>query len=95
MIADGGFSAEKAVRSGKARMVVLAEDASDNTKKQFQDICSYRKIPVIVYADKDRLGHAVGKELRSVIAVLDGGFAAAIEKKVRELKQTEAIEWQK
>ena len=94
MIADGGFSAEKAVRSGRAHLVVLAEDASDNTKKHFNDMCSYRHISVITYADKESLGHAIGKEQRSVAAVLDAGFAAAIMKKWK-MNLTEAVEWQK
>ena len=34
-IASGEFAAEKAVKTGKARLIIVAEDASDNTKKKF------------------------------------------------------------
>ena len=94
-IADGGFSAEKSVKSGRACLVVLAADASENTRKQFQDMCSYYHVPVRIYGEKETLGHAIGKELRSVIAVLDPGFANAIEKQIKQMEQTEAVEWQK
>ena len=30
-IASGEFAAEKAVKIGKARLIIVAEDASDNT----------------------------------------------------------------
>ena len=32
---SGEFSTEKAVKTGKARLVVVSEEASDNTKKMF------------------------------------------------------------
>ena len=38
-IASGEFAAEKAVKTGKARLIIVAEDASDNTKKKFSDMC--------------------------------------------------------
>ena len=34
---SGEFATEKAVKSFKACLVIVAEDASDNTKKLFQD----------------------------------------------------------
>ena len=34
----GEFSTEKAVKEGKAYLVVVAQDASDNTKKKFKNI---------------------------------------------------------
>ena len=37
--ASGEFMTESEVKSGRATLVVVAEDASDNTKKKFQDIC--------------------------------------------------------
>ena len=33
--ASGEFSTEKAVKSGKAHLVIVSEEASDNTKKMF------------------------------------------------------------
>ena len=34
-VVSGEFSTEKAVKEGKASLVIVAEDASDNTKKLF------------------------------------------------------------
>ena len=42
---SGEFSTEKALKDGKAAMVIVAEDASENTKKHFSAMCSYRNIP--------------------------------------------------
>ena len=42
-VASGEFSTEKEVKEGKAHLVIVAGDASDNTKKHFRDICSFMK----------------------------------------------------
>jgi len=83
-IASGEFQTETAVKSGEAKLVLVAEDASDNTKKLFHDKCSFYQIPVIVYGEKEELGAAIGKEYRASIAVLDDGFANAVQKKLNE-----------
>ena len=75
-IASGEFAAEK------ARLIIVAEDASDNTKKKFSDMCKYYQVPFACYSQKELLGHGIGKEFRASLAVLDGGFAKAIEKQL-------------
>ena len=60
--------------------MIVAEDASENTKKKFQNMCEYYKVPIRFYGDKDTLGHAMGKQFRASLAVLDEGFAKGIRK---------------
>lgn len=82
-IASGEFSTEKAVKSGKASLVIVAEDASDNTKKMFQNMCTYYKVPIYFFGEKAQLGHAMGREIRASMALLDKGLADAIEKQLK------------
>ena len=77
---SGEFCTEREVESGRAALVIVAEDASDNTKKKFQNMCEYYKVPIYFYEDKDTLGHAMGKQFRASLAVLDEGFAKGIRK---------------
>ncbi len=79
-IASGEFQTEKAVKSGLARMVILSADASGNTKKKFHNMCDWYHVPVIELAGKETLGHCFGKTERSSAAVIDDGFAAAVQK---------------
>lgn len=79
-VVSGEFSVEKAVRSGKAYLVVVAEDASANTRKHFTDMCTYYKLPLVFTGTKETLGHAIGCEVRASVAVTDSGFAQSIEK---------------
>lgn len=77
---SGEFSTEKEVKTGYAELVIVAGDASDNTKKKFQNMCDFYEVPIYFYADKDTLGHAMGKEFRASLAVTDSGFAKGIMK---------------
>ncbi len=77
---SGEFSTEKAVKDFTAELVIVAEDASDNTKKKFKNMCDFYEVPVYFYGDKDTLGHAMGKEFRASLAVTDEGFAKGIRK---------------
>ena len=85
-LGSGEFSTEKAVKEGDAALVIVAADASDNTKKQFRNMCEYYKVPFHCFAEKDTLGHAIGKEFRASVAVKDAGMAKAIEKHLRVLE---------
>lgn len=83
-IASGEFAVQNAVKSGGAFLVVVADDASANTKKLFTDKCSYYNVPIEFYSDKEGLGHALGYEVRTSLAVLDPGFADSLIKKFKE-----------
>lgn len=87
-IISGEGSCEKAIKSGRIYLVVVTEDASDNTKKKFNNMCSYRNIEIRCFGEKDKLGRCIGKKIRSVIAVADNGFAEHI----RELIDNRGIE---
>lgn len=83
-VVSGEFSTEKAVKSKKACLVILASDASGNTRKHFSDMCAYRNIALCIYGNKEELGHAIGKEMRASFAVTEKGFADAIRKRIEE-----------
>ena len=85
---SGEVMTESETKSGKAKLVIVARDASDNTKKKFRDMCKFYRVPICFYGDKDTLGHAMGKEFRASLAILDEGFADGIQ---RELKNREDI----
>lgn len=83
-LVSGEFMTEKTVKEGKASLVVVGTDASDNTKKMFTDMCVYRDIPIRFYGLKEELGKAIGKEMRASVAVTDPGMAANIIKHLEE-----------
>lgn len=85
---SGEFMTEREIKTGRAALVIVAEDSSENTKKKFRDMCEFYKVTICFYGDKDTLGHAMGKEFRASLAVLDEGFAKGIQKQLRTDHET-------
>ena len=82
-LVSGEFAAREAVRKKTAALIIVANDASDNTKKKFRNMCEFYEVPIYFYKDKDTLGHAMGKEMRASLAVLDEGLAKGILKHIK------------
>ena len=70
-----GDMVEKIVKSGGAYLLIVAEDTSEGSKKNYKDMCNFYHVPLFFYATKEQLGHCIGKEIRACVAVTDEGFA--------------------
>lgn len=66
------------LKKGKLNLVIVAGDASNNTKKLFNDKSSYRKVNYVELSTKSDLGVSIGKDSRAVIGIKDIGFANKI-----------------
>ena len=87
-LVSGEFMTEKAVKGRKAHLVIVSEEESDNTKKKFKNMCDIYQVPIYFYADKDTLGHAMGREFRASLAILDTGFAKGMKKAMNTEEDT-------
>lgn len=72
----------KDIRSKSVFLVLIAEDASDNSKKKWSDKCTYYKIDYLIIGMSDELSHAIGKENRVALGIKDKGFADKIKSKL-------------
>ena len=84
-VASGEFSTEKSVKTGKGFLVLVADDASQNTRKKFQNMCDFYEVPIYFIANKEELGRFCGKEFRASLAVQDEKFAKAMLKELQKL----------
>ena len=84
-VVSGGFATENAVKSGKAYMVIVSDDASGNTKKKFKNMCAYYKVPIYQFGVKEVLGHSMGKQDRTSLAITNEGFANSIRGHLEDL----------
>jgi ribosomal protein L7Ae-like RNA K-turn-binding protein len=85
-VASGEFATEKAVKTGKAWMVIVSEEASDNTIKKFSNMTDFYDVPLVRFGTKEELGHCIGKEFRASIAICEENLANAIEQKLTEYR---------
>jgi ribosomal protein L7Ae-like RNA K-turn-binding protein len=78
-LVSGEFAVRKNVQSGKARLILLATDCSENTKKSYQDLANYYGAQIISVLSTEQLGACIGRGKRAAVAVLDDGFKQALE----------------
>lgn len=71
----GEAKAESAIKSQKAKLIIVTEDASDNTKKKFSDMAAYRSIPIIFTGDRYETGRCIGREFAVTCCITNDGFA--------------------
>ncbi len=72
---------------GKAKLVVMAEDISENTKKTIlKNADIYNVHTLIADCKKDELSFAVGK-IAAVVSIDDPNFANSLKKKLTEEKE--------
>ena len=76
----GAAAVTDAIKTGRARLVLLSMDASERTKKQIRDKCAYRSVPLCPLPFPGKwLGAACGMAELSACAVLDPEFARALQ----------------
>lgn len=83
-VASGNFQVEEAVRSGAAKLVIIATDASENAKRDISNITFHYGVPVYEFGDRGTLGYAIGKQERVTAAILSEGLAASFAKALEE-----------
>ena len=83
-LASGETGVLSAIKDGSAELIIVAENASDNTKKKFGDSARFYNKKIVVFGDKFEMGNAIGKDERAVMAVRDKRFADKIEKMIAE-----------
>ena len=77
-VASGEGACEKAIASGEGKLIIIAQDASDNTKKKFLNKAEYYKVPVYIRGERDALSSAIGKINRPTVVVTDKGLSEKI-----------------
>jgi ribosomal protein L7Ae-like RNA K-turn-binding protein len=84
-LSSGDDSVEIDIKKGKTKLLIIAQDASENTKKKFENMARYRNIPYIFFGTKENIGLSIGKSSRAVLSIEDenfaNGFLAKIEGK--------------
>ena len=70
-VSSGESACKEAIRFGSSYLILLAKDASANTKKNITDSCSFYNVPNAEIGDKETLGGAIGNFYNAVVSVND------------------------
>lgn len=80
--ARGTDATREAVRSGEARLVLLAEDASETQREKVVRLLRHRSVPWRIWGRRSELGGALGTGPLSAVAVTDPSIAKALEERL-------------
>ncbi len=77
-VVSGEIAVEKSIKYGQAKLMILAEDVSFSSKKNYLHLAELYKLPYFVKLSKQELGTSIGKHARSAIVLTDDGFAQSV-----------------
>lgn len=78
----GTESSEDTIKRGKAKLVLIAEDSSDRTKKNFEQLCKIQNVPIRITGTIEHLSQSIGQVNKAVIVVKDENFAKELKKRI-------------
>ena len=73
----------EAIEKHRAKVVIVAKDTSDKSKKNIIYVCTNHKAYVIELSTIEKLSQVIGKKNRAIICITDKNFASGILKKCK------------
>jgi len=81
-IVAGMEATKEAVAKQKAKIVIIAQDASEKTKKNLMMEAAKHGATVYQIATIEEISQSIGKKNKAIVGVVDKNFAQAIEKNI-------------
>lgn len=79
-VISGDETLKKSIKENKIKLLIIAEDASENTKKRFVNSAIYYNIPFYIYLTKQELSISLNWKNRSVVGITDTNFSNVLGK---------------
>ncbi len=68
------------IEKKKVKLIIVATDASDRTKRNLEFICNNNRVKICFYGNIEELSKSIGKNNKAVIGIKEENFAKQIEK---------------
>lgn len=86
-VQTGEFLCDRAIKNGQSRLIIIASDISENSKKAICDACNYYSTEYIQFGTAEGLGKITGSGKRVVVSVNDENFKNAILSKIERIDE--------
>ena len=77
-VVSGDYGVTKAIKTEKAKLLLVAADSSENTLKRFKAISTTHGVTIFIVLSKYELGSCIGKYDRAVLAITDNKLANSL-----------------
>ena len=81
-ISFGTESSIETIEKKKAKLVIVAEDSSDRTKKNFKELSDKLNVEFRIAGTIEDLSRSIGQVNKAVIVIKDENFAKEILKRI-------------
>ena len=79
-VSFGTESVLDSIERKRAKLIIIAEDSADRTKKNFESIGKEKNIPTKIFGTIEELSKSIGQSNKAVICVKDINFSKEILK---------------
>lgn len=80
-VRGGAEAVKNSIRGGKSRLIILAMDASEGTKRTFRRLADSSGIPILECHTTLELGDCLNRAPKAVLSISDRHFANGMLKK--------------
>lgn len=68
----------------KVKLVIVAENASEKTKKNIKYICDKNDVTILEFGNIDEISKTIGKDNKAIIGIKSKSLSKEIEKLIKE-----------
>ena len=83
-VLTGYNTAKTTAEKGRARLIIVCEDISENSKEKMRTLARQQEVPYVEYGTSDELGHITGRDGAGIFVITDTQFAEAIAKAIED-----------
>lgn len=76
----GTEACKQQIEKNKVKLLIVANDASDRTKRNFEIITKEANIPICIFETIENLSKSIGKQNKAVIGIKNESLASQIYK---------------
>ena len=86
MVAIGYNTCVLSMSKSKVKLIILAEDLSQNSVEKIKSEADRKGIPVRVYGNNQELSHMTGKENSGIFGITDANLSKAILEEIDHMQ---------
>ena len=83
-VASGDFAVRSALNGGKAKLMLIACDTAENSRKEMEYLAETAGVKTVTGPSRREIGLAIGKSPRTAVVITDANFAVMIESKCHD-----------
>ncbi len=81
-ISFGTESSKEDIKKGKAKLILIAVDASMRTKKTLEELAKVYQVPVRIFGNIEKLSQSIGQVNKAIVVIKEENFAKELMKRI-------------